>query len=118
MTKWFTSLIRQIVGRLKKNMAEWFMAAGCLFMASGIAMGISQIGKLTWQTMILTTFILLIGALFGNHSFNLVKYREKKDNAKDNLDINLMLGILNELKGLRQDIKGDKNGTNSSSKPM
>jgi hypothetical protein len=109
MIEWFTSLIRQIVGRLKQNMSALFLALGMMFVPLGFYLLVEgNIG--VWYARI----TVILGIVCQIIAYLYARYDQKKEDFKYLTQYTLTKEssekLITEIRGLRQDIKEVSDG--------
>jgi len=110
MIKWFSSLLRRIVGRVIDKMKDYFLAWGNIYIPVSLVLFIFAIEK---NFDMLFTIMALISVIMGVFAMR-VAYKKARD--EDNEKERMFTSLLNRIDILINEIRQDRNERNKPKK--
>jgi len=109
---WLVSLLKLMVGRVKDKMENWFVALANIYIPLAFILfifGFDKQGWIAWGFFGIGVMFLVAGVIALQKSFD--KFKER-----DRLSGQMFLALIEQIRGLRQDLKGkgEKDGNNKS----
>ena len=105
--------LQKIVGRLKKKMAEWLLTWGSVFLPASIVfmiLGFNLKGEIVLWCFVIACVFVVAGSYYMLRAWSVLENNQSKEDKRFN-------DLINEIKGLRQDMRGGKDDHTDSGKP-